>query len=93
MGFEDGESTEHGVEGLEGGVALAKEIFKEVRGDGFVEPEKADLAVVNEVGTSFFDSGERSAEAAGYLEVTRFRMGKTILGAEAVDRDDTRVEV
>ena len=93
MGFEDGESAEHGVEGLEGGVALAEEIFEEVRGDGFMEPEKADLAVVYEVGASFFDSGKRSAEAVGYLEVTRFRMGETILGAEVVDRDDARVEV
>lgn len=65
MGFEDGEGRGHGVEGLEGGFSGAEEVFEEVGGDVGVEPEEADLAVVDEVGPAFFDAGEGGADGGG----------------------------
>ena len=65
VGFEDGEGRGHGVEGLEGGFAGAEEVFEEVGGDVGVEPEEADLAVVDEVGAAFFDAGEGGADGGG----------------------------
>ena len=66
MGFEDGEGRGHGVERLKGCFSGAEEVFDEVWGDVFMEPEEADLTVVDEVGTAFLDAGEGCTDRGRY---------------------------
>lgn len=56
-----------------------------------MQPEQAYLAVVDEIGASFFDAREGGADAGGDLEVAGGG-GETVFGGEAVDGDDARVE-
>ena len=66
VSFEDGEGRGHGVEGWKGAFSGAEEVFEEVGGDVGVEPEEADLTVVDEVGTAFLDAGEGCPDGGGY---------------------------
>ena len=92
MRFQHGHGGELGVEGLEGGLAGAEEVFEEVGRDLGVQPEEAGLAVVDEVGAAFFDAGEGGPDAGRDDEVASFWVGEAVGVGEAVEGDDARVD-
>ena len=65
MRFQHRQGGERGVERLEGCFALAEEVFDKVGTDLRVQPEEADLAVVDEVGAAFFDARKGGADGWG----------------------------
>lgn len=69
-----------------------EQIFEEVGRDLRVQPEEADLAVVDEVGAAFLDAGEGGAEGGREEEVACFRGGEAGGRVEGVEGDDARVE-
>jgi len=92
MRFQHGELTKKGVQARERGVLRAEEVFEQVGRDLRVEPEEANLAVVDEVGAAFFDAGEGGAEGGREEEVACFRGREAGGRFERVEGDDARVE-
>lgn len=81
-----------GVEGSEVGVRCAEEVLDEVGGEAFVQPEEADLAVVDEVGATVLDPAERGADRGRDDQVARFRVREAAVVREGVQGYDARVE-
>lgn len=57
-----------------------------------MQPEEADLAVVDEIGAAFFDAGEGGADGGGDDEVAGLRGGEAVGGGEVMQGEDARVE-
>lgn len=57
-----------------------------------MQPEEADLAVVDEVGAAFVDAGEGGADGGRDDEVAGLGGGEAVRGGEVVDGEDAWVQ-
>lgn len=92
VGVEQGQRRGVGVELGQAVEALAEQVRQQVGGRLRVQPEQADLPVVDEVDAARLDAAERGPDRRRHPQVARL-VREPVLGLQVVDRDHPRVQV